>query len=109
MTLKINFVFCFIFSDSLPDADMAEGVPKTSSILKIGFLFDHVSLPIVIKINWLDLNSLEFEIITYFQPEDNLPKYLDTFDIVLIDDQTMNIPNKILSLVVNGNENETKF
>lgn len=30
-------------SDSLADADMAEGVPKTSSILKIGFLFDHVS------------------------------------------------------------------
>lgn len=34
----------YICSDSLADADMAEGVPKTSSVLKIGFLYDHVSL-----------------------------------------------------------------
>lgn len=34
--------FLFFYSDSLGDAGMAEGVPKTSSVLKIGFLFDHV-------------------------------------------------------------------
>lgn len=46
----------FIFnSDSLADADMAEGVPKTSSILKIGFLFDHVSETYE---NEIDLNHL---------------------------------------------------
>lgn len=30
-------------SDSLGDANMAEGVPSSSCVLKIGFLFDHVS------------------------------------------------------------------
>lgn len=33
----------FSFSDSLGDASMSEGVPKASSVIKIGFLFDHVS------------------------------------------------------------------
>lgn len=32
-----------VLGDSLGDAGMADGVPKTSHILKIGFLFDHVS------------------------------------------------------------------
>lgn len=36
-----------MLSDSLADADMAEGVPKTSSVLKIGFLYDHVSITLV--------------------------------------------------------------
>lgn len=35
-----------VLGDSLGDAGMADGVPKTSHILKIGFLFDHVSIRI---------------------------------------------------------------
>uniref|UniRef100_U5EYF0 5'-nucleotidase n=1 Tax=Corethrella appendiculata TaxID=1370023 RepID=U5EYF0_9DIPT len=62
-----------IMGDSLGDAGMADGMPVTTHILKIGFLFDH--------------------------PEHNLPKYMDTFDIVLIDDQTMNIPRAILEMI----------
>uniref|UniRef100_A0A1L8DXY4 5'-nucleotidase n=1 Tax=Nyssomyia neivai TaxID=330878 RepID=A0A1L8DXY4_9DIPT len=62
-----------VMGDSLGDAGMADGIPKSSHVLKIGFLFDHV--------------------------EQSLPKYMDTFDIVLIDDQTMRVPQKIVSLI----------
>lgn len=61
--------------DSLGDATMANGVPSQSHILKIGFLFDH--------------------------PEQNLPAYLEKFDLVLIDDQTMKVPRAIIDLVNN--------
>lgn len=33
-----------VMGDSLGDAGMASGVPSSSHILKIGFLFDHVSV-----------------------------------------------------------------
>uniref|UniRef100_T1H6Q2 5'-nucleotidase n=1 Tax=Megaselia scalaris TaxID=36166 RepID=T1H6Q2_MEGSC len=54
-----------LLGDSLGDADMSNGAPDSSNIIKIGFLFHHV--------------------------KDNLEKYMDTFDIVLIDDQSMNV------------------
>lgn len=62
-----------VLGDSLGDAGMADGVPKTSHILKIGFLFDHI--------------------------EKNLPLYMETFDIVLLDDQTMDVPRGIIDLI----------
>lgn len=62
--------------DSLGDATMANGVPSQIHILKIGFLFDH--------------------------PEQNLPAYLEKFDIVLIDDQTMIVARSIIDLVEKG-------
>ncbi|XP_058838785.1 7-methylguanosine phosphate-specific 5'-nucleotidase [Topomyia yanbarensis] len=64
-----------VMGDSLGDAGMADGIPTSSHVLKIGFLFDH--------------------------PEQNLPRYMDTFDIVLIDDQTMDVPRAILEMVKN--------
>lgn len=66
-----------VMGDSLGDAKMADGVPSQSHVLKIGFLYDH--------------------------PEENLPVYLDTFDIVLVDDQTMEVPRAIIDLVRNKN------
>ncbi|KAH8384564.1 hypothetical protein KR093_001025 [Drosophila rubida] len=62
-----------VMGDSIGDAEMANGVPASSHILKIGFLFDHV--------------------------EANMEKYMNTFDIVLVDDQTMDVPNALLALV----------
>lgn len=64
-----------VMGDSLGDAGMADGIPSSSHVLKIGFLFDH--------------------------PEQNLPRYMDTFDIVLIDDQTMDVPRVIVEMVKN--------
>ncbi|KAH8401064.1 hypothetical protein KR009_002769 [Drosophila setifemur] len=62
-----------VMGDSLGDADMAAGVPASSHIMKIGFLFDHV--------------------------EANMEKYMKTFDIVLVDDQTMDVPRALLALI----------
>ncbi|XP_052838361.1 7-methylguanosine phosphate-specific 5'-nucleotidase [Drosophila gunungcola] len=62
-----------VMGDSIGDADMASGVPASSHIMKIGFLFDHV--------------------------EANMDKYMDTFDIVLVDDQTMDVPRTLLALI----------
>ncbi|XP_061399942.1 7-methylguanosine phosphate-specific 5'-nucleotidase [Musca vetustissima] len=62
-----------VMGDSLGDADMANGVPASSHIIKIGFLYDHA--------------------------EASLEKYMNTFDIVLVDDQTMNVPLALLDVV----------
>lgn len=69
-----------LMGDSLGDSTMADGVPAQSHVLKIGFLYEHI--------------------------EEQLDKYMDTFDIVLIDDQTMDVPNKILSLIIDAEVGE---
>ncbi|XP_034246216.1 7-methylguanosine phosphate-specific 5'-nucleotidase isoform X2 [Thrips palmi] len=62
-----------LMGDNLGDAEMADGVPNTDAVLKIGFLYGAVSTL--------------------------LPSYMDHFDIVLVDDQTMVIPNSIFNHV----------
>lgn len=64
-----------LLGDSLGDANMAEGVPEHYTVLKIGFLTSkHIT---------------EF-----------LPQYMEKFDVVLVDDQTMDIPMAILNSIL---------
>ncbi|XP_015596101.1 7-methylguanosine phosphate-specific 5'-nucleotidase [Cephus cinctus] len=63
-----------VMGDSIGDAAMADGVKDIENILKIGFLYDHA--------------------------EEHLPTYMDLFDIVLVDDQTMNVPFEILKPIL---------
>lgn len=63
-----------LLGDELGDAGMADGVHNANSVLKIGFLYDRV--------------------------EDRLEEFQKHFDIVLIDDQTMDVVNGILNLVL---------
>ncbi|XP_032453943.1 7-methylguanosine phosphate-specific 5'-nucleotidase-like [Nasonia vitripennis] len=63
-----------LMGDTLGDAAMADGVKNTETILRIGFLYDHA--------------------------EESLPSFKDAFDIVLVDDQTMNVVLDILNSVL---------
>uniref|UniRef100_A0A8C6SI25 5'-nucleotidase n=1 Tax=Neogobius melanostomus TaxID=47308 RepID=A0A8C6SI25_9GOBI len=59
-----------LLGDSLGDLSMADGVQDMENILKIGFLNDKV--------------------------EDRRQFYLDSFDIVLVKDETLDVPNAII-------------
>ncbi|KAJ0066381.1 hypothetical protein NL108_011748 [Boleophthalmus pectinirostris] len=63
-----------LMGDSLGDLSMADGVANVENILKIGFLNDKV--------------------------EERLDKYLDHYDIVLVRDETLEVPNAILQKVL---------
>ncbi|XP_010873093.2 7-methylguanosine phosphate-specific 5'-nucleotidase isoform X2 [Esox lucius] len=59
-----------LLGDSLGDLTMADGVHNLENILRIGFLNDKV--------------------------EERKPSYLKAYDIVLVEDETMDVPNAIL-------------
>ncbi|XP_030591690.1 cytosolic 5'-nucleotidase 3-like [Archocentrus centrarchus] len=59
-----------LLGDSLGDLNMADGVQDQENILKIGFLNDKV--------------------------EERKQSYLDSYDIVLIKDETLDVPNAVL-------------
>ncbi|CAG9856400.1 unnamed protein product [Phyllotreta striolata] len=68
-----------LMGDSLGDAAMVDGVETVKNVLKIGFLYE--------------------------RSKEALPEYMNTFDIVLVDDQTMNLPKAILGLIKNSFNN----
>ncbi|XP_054710107.1 cytosolic 5'-nucleotidase 3-like [Uloborus diversus] len=63
-----------LLGDSLGDLDMAAGVQNLNSILKIGFL--------------------------NYKIEESLQEYMDNFDIVLTDDQTMDVAFVLLQSIL---------
>ncbi|XP_060678920.1 cytosolic 5'-nucleotidase 3A-like isoform X1 [Hemiscyllium ocellatum] len=63
-----------LLGDSLGDLTMADGVKNVESILKIGFLNDKV--------------------------EESLEKYMDSYDIVLVKEETLDLTNAILQKIL---------
>ncbi|XP_061906089.1 7-methylguanosine phosphate-specific 5'-nucleotidase-like [Entelurus aequoreus] len=66
-----------LLGDSLGDLTMADGVHNIENVLKIGFLNDKV--------------------------EERKQSYLDSYDIVLVNDETLDVPNAVL-LYLTGNK-----
>uniref|UniRef100_A0A3Q1GYC4 5'-nucleotidase n=1 Tax=Acanthochromis polyacanthus TaxID=80966 RepID=A0A3Q1GYC4_9TELE len=66
-----------LMGDSLGDLNMADGVQDMENILKIGYLNDKV--------------------------EERKQSYLDSYDIVLVEDETLEVPNAVL-LYLTGNK-----
>ena len=64
-----------LMGDSIGDLTMAQGVANPDAVLKIGFLNNMTTA------------------------EKRLPSFLDGFDIVLIDDQTMDVPLNLLAQI----------
>ncbi|KAJ8674763.1 hypothetical protein QAD02_010549 [Eretmocerus hayati] len=63
-----------LMGDTIGDSQMADGVEGTETVLRIGFLYEHV--------------------------EESLPSFKDAFDIVLVDDQTMNVILEVLGSIL---------
>jgi 5'-nucleotidase len=72
-----------LMGDSLGDLSMANGAAECANILNIGFLNDKVS--------------------------ERLPSYMDAYDIVLVNDQTMEIPNAIIRQILHNSLTTTSM
>ncbi|KAG7237116.1 hypothetical protein INR49_032789 [Caranx melampygus] len=70
-----------LMGDSLGDLTMADGVQDMENILKIGFLNDKV--------------------------EERMQSYMDSYDIVLVQDETLDVPNAVLLYLTGNNELRT--
>ncbi|KAM7381588.1 hypothetical protein PAMA_012430 [Pampus argenteus] len=69
-----------LLGDSLGDLTMADGVSEPENILTIGFLNDQV--------------------------EERKESYVNSFDIVLVKDETMDVPNGILRYIISSRDNK---
>ncbi|KAM4623457.1 7-methylguanosine phosphate-specific 5'-nucleotidase-like [Polymixia lowei] len=67
-----------LLGDSLGDLTMADGVSQTQNILTIGFLNDQV--------------------------EERKKSYVSSFDIVLVKDETMDVPNAVLNYITSSSD-----
>ncbi|KAA0702842.1 Cytosolic 5'-nucleotidase 3A [Triplophysa tibetana] len=80
-----------LLGDSLGDLNMADGVPNVENILKIGFLNDKV-------IFFMALQGVM--LMHIINVEELLEKYMDSYDIVLMRDETLEVPNSILQKIL---------
>lgn len=67
-----------LMGDSIGDTTMCDGIKNVENVLKIGFLYNESN-----------------EIV-----ERSLQAYMDAFDVVLIDDQTMDLPRAIVQKIL---------
>ncbi|XP_054622879.1 7-methylguanosine phosphate-specific 5'-nucleotidase-like [Dunckerocampus dactyliophorus] len=68
-----------LLGDSLGDLNMVAGVPEPRNVLTVGYLNDQV--------------------------DERRESYVNSFDIVLVKDETMDVPNAILNFVTSSGDN----
>lgn len=88
-----------LLGDSLGDLNMADGVQDMQNILKIGFLNDKVfycELQQSVRGRITTTTLLSEELSFFLQVDERKQSYLDSYDIVLVKDETMAVPNAIL-------------
>lgn len=97
-----------LLGDSLGDLTMADGVSEPEYILTIGFLNDQVRLvqcgPGISFISMYGFKKLIVCLV--FQVEERKESYINSFDIVLVKDETMDVPNAILTHITSSRDNK---
>lgn len=98
--------------DNIGDASMVDGMMNTCAVLKIGFLYDNVSIIYCITnynkqllyiLQYIRTFAKDYELnknFDFLQVESSLASFMEKFDIVLVDDQTMQVPIDILQLLL---------
>lgn len=82
---------------------MADGVPEHQNILTIGFLNDqvqtrrrfHQELRFLVVNRWRRLS----------QVDGRKESYVNAFDVVLVKDETMDVPNAVLRYITSSRDN----
>lgn len=82
-----------LMGDSMGDLSMSHGVLSPSTILTVGFLNEKVH-----KLNLITKTIFSKNL--PLQIKECLESYKEKYDIVLVDDQTMTIPNSLVRLTM---------
>jgi len=88
-----------LMGDTTGDASMVDEIEDTKTVLKIGFLYDHVSNSVEHQVRCNQDVTTNF-LISVLQVEASLNSFMEKFDIVLVDDQTMRVPMEILQSIL---------
>lgn len=97
-----------LLGDSMGDLTMADGLPEHQNILTIGFLNDQVRTSLCFR------QQLGFWVVNQrhclSQVEARKESYVNAFDVVLVKDETMDVPNAILRYITSsrGNNEEAQ-
>lgn len=94
-----------LLGDSLGDLTMADGVSEHRNILTIGFLNDQVCCSYAQTHGSFRAADCSFGV---SQVEERKESYVNSFDIVLVKDETLDVPNAVLrSITQPGAANAT--
>lgn len=87
-----------LLGDSLGDLTMADGVPEHRNILTIGFLNDQVCCSYAHAHTNCRFRAADCSF-GVSQVEERKESYVNSFDIVLVKDETLDVPNAVLRYI----------